>query len=142
MGYKAAVTSTKGKNVDLHFGEAEDFWIFDISDDEEISFSEHRVYKDDERDSNELDRTAPEGCGGSGTGCGKGKEEKIKLIQDCRVVISEKIGYGIAKRLELHGIHHFEVDGDTKTNLEAIVSYLGKLDRHENLRKLSRASEG
>ncbi|WP_026659026.1 NifB/NifX family molybdenum-iron cluster-binding protein [Butyrivibrio sp. AC2005] len=140
MSYKVAVTSSDGKQVDLHFGEADKFLIYTVSDDESITFSETRIYDESKKSDGELHEVTAGNCAGSGTGCRGGNDKKIELIKDCRVVLSGKIGFGIAKRLELNRIRHFEIDGDIEKNLRAITDYLGKQDRHESLRRSKEGS--
>jgi hypothetical protein len=156
MSYKIAVASGDGVNIDLSFGAA---CAFDIYEAEGTTYrlSETRQYvspgeneTDDtgRRDSAAQEKAgcAPESgqcgsCGSSsgckpGGGCGGGGEAsaKVKLISDCRCVICKKIGFPIQKQLEKLAITGFDVDCPVEEALTKITAYLDKIDNHQSLR--------
>ncbi len=88
--YKVAVTSKYNKLVDLHYGHAEEFHIYEISG-SDISFMETR--------------TARKYC--KGPGCDEEEEVKgtvSKIIADCDAVLTMRIGYDAQKRLAEKGL--------------------------------------
>ena len=106
MAYKNATASSDGVNIDVHFGAAQSFLIYEVNDKGEFSFLEKRDY-DEAREGESIDgkpaKTA--GCHGSGSGCGLGgcsggASAKVELISDVRAVIAEKIGFNVQKQLE------------------------------------------
>jgi nitrogen fixation protein NifB len=89
--YKVAVTSKYRKLVDLHYGHAENFHIYEV-DSVNCAFIETRKIK--------------KYCGGP-TDCDDsemGNDAVIKAISDCNAVLTMRIGYNAQKRLLDQGI--------------------------------------
>jgi predicted Fe-Mo cluster-binding NifX family protein len=74
MNSRLAVASTDGKYVDLHFGDADQFFIFEINEGK-AQFKEVR-YKNDVPVQKHKDRWVT----------------SLKIVEDCRTVICNKIG--------------------------------------------------
>lgn len=136
MSYKIAVATSNELYVDLHFGAAKFFSIYEVQDNGEFSFLEKRDY-DESREGESVDgkpaKTA--GCHGSGSGCGQGgcsggASAKVELISDVRAVIAEKIGFNVTKQLEKKAISSFDVDCSVKEALEKITKYFYSVDHH------------
>lgn len=92
--YKVAVTSKYNKLVDMHYGQAEEFHIYEI-DGSDISYLETRQ--------------AIKYC--SGSECDEGENAKssaIKTIKDCDAVLTMRIGYDAKKRLSENGLFAVE----------------------------------
>jgi nitrogen fixation protein NifB len=89
--YKIAVTSKDKTLVDVHFGHAEEFHIFEVSKDG-IRFLESRQTE--------------KYCVGQ-EGCSDSKEKIIDLLSDCNALITKMIGYGPQKKLQEKGIKSF-----------------------------------
>ncbi len=108
MSYRIAIASSDGKNIDLHFARASQFYIYDIKD-AAYEFVELRkcetILKHDE---NEFDKA-------------------ISKLHDCIAVIVSQIGRGALAYLSLKNIRVFEapypIDGVLdKLVKEAILS--------------------
>lgn len=136
MSYKIAVATSNELYVDLHFGAAKFFSIYEVQDNGEFSFLEKRDY-DESREGESIDgkpvKTA--GCHGSGSGCGQGgcsggASAKVELISDVRAVIAEKIGFNVTKQLEKKAISSFDVDCSVQEALEKITKYFYSVDHH------------
>lgn len=105
MSYKIAVASSDGKNVDLALGAAEEFYIYEATDDGKIDFAEIRKTQETE-------------CG---------HIPKLNLIRDCKCLLCKKIGYQAVKQFEKNGITVFDIEYDINGALEKIVSYYKKV---------------
>lgn len=136
MKYKIAIASQNGENIDVSFGGAKEFLIYEVED-------EHYIYLqkrscplepgDDQLPGCEPGSTRG-GCG-SGGGCQHGENSpKIRLIEDCRVVICKKIGFGVCKQLERRSITAFDVQCSINEALDKITAYFAKVDGHQSLR--------
>ncbi|WP_407436906.1 NifB/NifX family molybdenum-iron cluster-binding protein [Treponema sp.] len=137
MSYKIAVATSNELYVDLHFGAAKFFSIYEVQDNGEFSFLEKRDY-DESREGESIDgkpvKTA--GCHGSGSGCEQGgcsggASAKVELISDVRAVIAEKIGFNVTKQLEKKAISSFDVDCSVQEALEKITKYFYSVDNHQ-----------
>jgi nitrogen fixation protein NifB len=88
--YKVAVTSKYKKLVDLHYGHAEEFHIYEVGG-SDIKFIETRK--------------TVKYCGGNE--CDEGEDAKnlvVKTIEDCEAVLTMRIGYDARKRLKDLGL--------------------------------------
>jgi MoaA/NifB/PqqE/SkfB family radical SAM enzyme len=92
---KVAVASSNGVSVDLHFGHAEEFLVYEASGDGAIRFLERR----------KADRY----CSGA-EGCPDGAsrmERVLSTLADCSAVVALRIGDGPRQALERRGIRAF-----------------------------------
>lgn len=122
MSYKIAVATSDGEKIDLHFGAAEYFYIYNV-DEKNISFLEKRSdFKNDKKTS------ADEGeCCGEMSG-------KVEALKDCRVIVASKIGFNAQKMLSKINVSIFDdLDCSVKDALESIAEYFYKVDNHQNL---------
>jgi predicted Fe-Mo cluster-binding NifX family protein len=103
---KIAVASTDGKLVDLHFGDANQFFIFDISFDEN-TFEEIRKKTDIPlEDHTERWRSS------------------IDLIEDCKAVLCSKIGKEPHIELRKMGIKAIKLDCEVKNAIKECSAHL------------------
>jgi predicted Fe-Mo cluster-binding NifX family protein len=143
MAYKIAVASSDGVNVDVHFGAAESFLIFAVSDDGNFTLEEKREYIEESSADDGIKGSCTEksgckaGCGnGNGGGCGAGGgSAKISLIDDVRAVVAAKIGFNVVKQLERKAIASFDVETTVQEALEKITKYFYSVDNHVSLVK-------
>ncbi len=154
MSYKIAIASSDGTNIDLSFGEASAFDIYEV-DGTEYTLTERRKYDFPEnvipgqpKQSEESgiqagcgSSEASGGCGssgncGTGTGCGSagGQFPKVELLRDCRCIVCKKIGFHVVKQLEKLAITSFDIDCSVEEALRKITDYLYKIDNHQSLR--------
>lgn len=112
MSYKLAFASKDGSSVDLHFGLADHFLIFQIDDDgKTVRFLENRH------------TTAA--C--MATCCSKGNEEKAfcevsKQLNDVQAIFVSKIGEGAAQYLEDKGKVVYEAAYPIKPLINKIIT--------------------
>jgi predicted Fe-Mo cluster-binding NifX family protein len=113
--YRIAVASSDGKNIDLHFGHASLFRIYEINEtDLSCLFIEERKLSED-RDAN--------GCAGCG---GHGEQrvgEAAKLFNDCLYLLTARIGPKPYEMLKRSGITALETPFDLKKALPKLNAY-------------------
>ena len=148
MSYLIAVATSDAKVVDLGFGAAKGFHIYEV---EGTEYKEKEYREFTEEDTAEQ---AAEGCGqdGQGSGCGGqtagcggnsgggcggagGASKKVELIADCRSLVCQKIGFQAQKQLEKKAIAGFDVDCSVDEALAKIAAYFDKIDNHISLRR-------
>ena len=106
MIYRVAVASTDGKVVNQHFGRADRFHIFEISDDNTFRHVESRAVK---------------AC------CHNGEHEQdafravLEILYDVQAVIVSKIGAGASGFLEANGLTVYEAPYPIEPLMEKIV---------------------
>ena len=138
MSYLIAIASSDEKNIDLSFGQANGFSIYEV---EGLSFSkkEFRVATEEQSTKEECGTSKKSSCGGGngcgyGGGCGGGEAlPKVALISDCRSLVARKIGFQAQKQLEKSGITSFDIECGVDEALTKISTYFDKVDNHVSL---------
>ncbi|TCL60012.1 putative Fe-Mo cluster-binding NifX family protein [Kineothrix alysoides] len=119
MAYRIAVTSSDGSHVDEHFGQAEDFWVYEVEEETGItSLVERRKIKRSYR--NRMCKEEVSDCGGC---CGRDDgyvSYVAEQLQDCIFLLTGHIGKKPYKTLERKGIASLE----TPYGLEEAVAKL------------------
>ncbi len=150
MGYKIAVATSDGLNIDLHFGAAQQFEIYSV---EGLDFHkiETRAVPVSQEQQFIYVRNVEAGCGngcgsGDGSGCNSGcnsgcgsrngcgggeKSDSVEMLSDCRSVVCKKIGRNILKQFERKAISVFDIELPIKEALSKIVSYYYKIDERK-----------
>ena len=155
MAYNIAFGSSNGINVDLKFGETDNFYIYRV-DGQDLEFLEIRHVNPSDP-SAKAPAPASEasscgtggscgngsGCGGNGHGCGGGTEVlgKVALIEDCRAVVCKKIGFQAQKQFEKKAISVFDIEVSVEDALDKISSYYYKIDNRQSLRQRQPSEE-
>jgi len=103
---KIAVASSNGKIIDLHFGDANRFIIFEIKDGES-KFHEIRE-KTDMKIDNHQERWVA----------------SIDLVEDCKAVICSKIGNEPTIELMKLGIKPIKLDCDVNEAVQSCAEHL------------------
>lgn len=149
MSYKIAVASSDEQTVDLHFGSANIFLIYEVKG-REYALVEHRKIidygnrtdSDNSRDcANRKDCGNSKGCSNEGCGGSETIIKKIESISDCRCIVCKKIGFQVQKQLERKAISSFDVECTIEEALGKIVFYYDRIDKHETLRKFKEVEE-
>ena len=150
MAYYIAVGSSDGENVDLKFGETDQFYIYRV---EEKNIGLHEIRKVENTSGTDTETTScggsgndscgGGGCSGNGHGCGGGEAVagKVALIEDCRCVVCKKVGFQAQKQFERKAISVFDVDVSVKDALDKITSYYFKIDNRQSLRSATATEE-
>lgn len=125
MGIKVAIATSDGLNIDLHFGQAKSFLLYEFKDGK-FELSEKREVPVD--DSAEV---ALRHCGGSGGGCGGGAASgplapAVELLLDCRAVVAAQIGQGMRRQLERNAISVFDIEIPVEDALKKLAAYYAK----------------
>lgn len=135
MSYRIAVASSDGARVDLHFGAASFFSIYEVDDGGHYSLLEQRTVSQPEADGTPA-ACAPAACGSGacgqgGGGCGAaGPSARVELLADVRAVVAAKIGFNVTKQLEKKAISGFDVDCTVQEALTKITKYFYSVDNH------------
>lgn len=87
MSFKIAIASSDGKYIDQHFGQAPDFFIFEIKENQDFEFIEVRKNIPPYDDPNLLENHH------------NALAKSADLISDCEVVLASQIGPGAIKTL-------------------------------------------
>jgi predicted Fe-Mo cluster-binding NifX family protein len=143
MSYKVAIASSDGVNIDVSFGEAESFIIYEV---ENNNFKKIEERKWDNSDIDSANCTESVSCGnsngcGNGNGCGGGGADipKLKIVDDCRCLVCKKIGFKVRKQLEKKAVSAFDIEYPVNEALEKIAFYFDRLDNHKSLRGTAKA---
>lgn len=135
MSYKIAVASSDGVYIDLPFGSADKFIIYEVDENREYLMVEIRKWEDTEAGTETTKKNVA--CGGgcsnvsAGTGCGGANIRKVSLIEDCRSIVCAEVGFKVRKQFAARAISVFDVEGKIQETLEKIIGYYDKIDHHQ-----------
>ena len=119
MGYKVAVATSDGIHIDLHFGQTEEFTIYQVLEDGSYEQMESRQVVI----AQECSKQSASGCGGCGNK--KSKNERVSLIEDCRCVLCARCGIGTETELGKRNISSFVIEQRIDEALPKIIRYYG-----------------
>lgn len=106
--YKIAVASSDGIVVNMHFGRADTFWVYEVDKAGKYELLETR-------------RATPVCMGGNHD------EEKllenIRRFQDCKYILVSRIGMGAANKMEQLGIVPMELPGMIGESIGRLITY-------------------
>lgn len=104
---KIAVASNDGISVNMHFGKANKFYIYEETDDSYI-FVQVRKF--------------PSACNGGGHDPSRIKANLEKL-SDCTYLLVSKIGAGASQTAEGLGIHPYEIPGRIDESIGKLINF-------------------
>ena len=133
MSYKIAVASSDRVTIDVNFGAAREFLIYEVAESGKHAFLEIRKVSEKEKEHS----GCKDGCGGNGCGDFQGSHPGVASITDCRCVICKKTGFHIQKQLEKKAISVFDVEGKIEDTLQKITLYFFWVDHHRTLRGIA-----
>lgn len=142
MSIKVAIASSDGINVDLHFGQAKSFLIYELKG-SKFELTEKREVPVVENESTSPESLSAQdfggcggggfgcgsggGCGGSGGGCGGGATgplaPAVELLLDCRSVVAAQIGQGMRRQFERKAISVFDIELPIEEALAKLAAY-------------------
>ena len=143
MSIKVAIASSDGFNVDLHFGQAKSFLIYELKD-SKFELTEKREVPAGANESTSPEAPSPQdfgggcggagfgcgsggGCGGSGGGCGGGASgplaPAVELLLDCRAVVAAQIGQGMGRQFQRNAISVFDIELPIEEALNKLAAY-------------------
>lgn len=126
MSYKVAVTTSDQQNINLHFGAAEAFYIYELSEGEEAQFTERRDIPQEWLEAYRQEMKS-KGC------CGKNEGyiySIAALLEDCKYLLTEKIGPRPYKAVLAKGISCLEISCPVEEALQKISAYEKRMTRH------------
>lgn len=106
MSYRVAAASTDGKVVNQHFGRAESFHIFELSEEQGYRFVESRKV---------------DACCGSGGHEISALEAAARALSDVQAILAERIGEGASDYLEHRGFAVYEAPFPIEPLLQKIL---------------------
>lgn len=139
MSIKVAIVTSDGLNIDLHFGQASQFEIYELRGDH-FEFLETRDAPKSEAASDDTPAYgggcgsgfgggcgSGGGCGGPGGGCGGGASgplaPAVELLLDCRSVVAAQIGQGMRRQFERNAISVFDIELPIEEALNKLAAY-------------------
>lgn len=143
MSVKVALASSDGLNIDLHFGQAKAFLIYELKD-KKFELTEKREIPAGEDESTSSENPTAlvfgGGCGGGGFGCGSGSgcggsgggcsggasgplAPAVELLLDCRSVVAAQIGRGMRRQFERNAISVFDIELPIEEALNKLAAY-------------------
>ncbi|WP_315111366.1 NifB/NifX family molybdenum-iron cluster-binding protein [Clostridium intestinale] len=141
MGVRIAAGSSDGIVIDQHFGSCNKFYIFELLEDGNFNILDIREGIDNKEDFIETyDEVKALGChGNSSGGCGSGcspKEHnnddlfsKVKLLNDCDMVLINRIGKFAEKLLLKNGISALEAEGNIEEAFSRLFKYYKRIKK-------------
>ena len=138
MSIKVAIASSDGLNVDLHFGQAKSFLIYELKGSKfELTEKRELPPQNDtpvvSTDSTTGGYGCGSGCGGSGFGCGSGGgcgggaggplAPAVELLLDCRAVVAAQIGQGMGRQFQRNAISVFDIELPIEEALNKLAAY-------------------
>lgn len=105
MAFRVAVASSDGKQVNLHFGEAGEFLIYDLENGDYTQLEKRSIIRS--------------------LGHGQAELNSVfTLLKDCDAVIVSKIGPGAARELLKSGLRVFEAPFSIEAVLQKLSNKL------------------
>lgn len=144
MSIKVAIVTSDGLNIDLHFGQAKAFLIYELKDSKFELTEKRELPAGAENSATSLEAPSPQdfggGCGGGGFGCGSGGgcggpgggcgggasgplAPAVELLLDCRAVVAAQIGQGMRRQFERNAISVFDIELPISEALEKLAAY-------------------
>ena len=133
MPYKIAVASSDGENIDMNFGAAHEFFIYEVGEEGEYALLEIREAQKEAGGPS----FCQDGCKGRGCEGSHENQPRVDFITDCRCVICKKIGFHIQKQLEKKAVSAYDVEGKIEDAMEKITWYFHRMDHHQSLRGMA-----
>ncbi len=136
MAIKVAIASSDKTNIDLHFGQASQFEIYELRGNH-FEFLETRKAPKIEPSSEVLSADGPAtGCGGGfgggcgsgcGGGCGSGAggpvSPVVESLLDCRSIVAAQIGQNVRHQFERNAVSVFDIELPIEEALQKLAAY-------------------
>ena len=136
MSIKVAIASSDKINIDLHFGQASQFEIYELRGDH-FEYLETREAPKSEQPSDEGTAASAGfsgGCGGGfgcGSGCGGGcgggaggpASPAVQLLLDCRSIVAAQIGQNVRRQFERNAVSVFDIELPIEEALQKLAAY-------------------
>ena len=136
MSIKVAIASSDKLNIDLHFGQASQFEIYELLGDHFEFLETRKAPKAESTAGEDTASGAGFGCGsgfggGCGSGCGGGcggsaggpVSPVVESLLDCRSVIAAQIGQNMRRQFERNAISVFDIELPIEEALQKLAAY-------------------
>ena len=138
MGLKIAVATSDDLNVDLHFGQAKIFSIYELRGDNFELLEKRAAPVNQNQDAEEQNTGA--GCGSSGGGCGSGSgggccggggalSPAVEKLLDCRAIVAAQLGANVRHQFERNAISCFDIELPVEEALKKLAEYYLKFEK-------------
>ena len=122
MSIKVAIASSDGLNIDLHFGQAKSFLIYELKD-KKFELTEKREVPASANESAVPDATESDFGGGCGGGASGPLAPAVELLLDCRSVVAAQIGQGMGRQFQRNAISVFDIELPIEEALNKLAAY-------------------
>lgn len=156
MSLKVAIASSDGINIDLHFGKASSFYIYELQGKNFVQTEVRDVPVVNSESSGSSAESAGggecgsggfggsdcggfgggcgsgfgAGCGGSGGGCGGGAGgailPRVSKLLDCRAIVAAQIGQNMRRQFERNAVSVFDIELPVEEALNKLAAYYTK----------------
>lgn len=147
MSTKVALVSSDGLKIDLHFGQAKEFFIYELQKDSFVQIERRELAvnsgeaalrqaqgpqgegygpQEDELSGGFACPGGGGGCGGCGGGASGPLAPAVELLLDCRAVVAAQIGQGMRRQLERNAISAFDIEIPVEDALKKLAAYYAK----------------
>ena len=142
MSIKVAIASSDGLNINLHFGQAKSFLIYELQNGSFVQTERRELPATPVVEPVETTSAAGDvsncnpsggfacgsGCGGGGGGCCGGGATgplapAVELLLDCRSVVAAQIGQGMRRQFERNAISVFDIELPIEEALNKLAAY-------------------
>jgi len=136
MSIKVAIASSDKINIDLHFGQARQFEIYELRGDHFEYLETREAPKSDQPSDEGTEASAgfSGGCGGGfgcGSGCGDGcgggaggpASPAVQLLLDCRSIVAAQIGQNVRRQFERNAVSVFDIELPIEEALQKLAAY-------------------
>ena len=137
MSTKVSLVSSDGLKIYLHFGQAKEFFIYELQKDAFVQI-EKRELPVNSGEAALRKAQVPQdeafccpggggGCGGCGGGASGPLAPAVELLLDCQAVIAAQIGQNMRRQFERNAISVFDIELQVSEALEKLAAYYSKL---------------
>ncbi|SET02635.1 NifB/NifX family molybdenum-iron cluster-binding protein [[Clostridium] polysaccharolyticum] len=124
--FRVALASSDGQTIDCHFGNTENFYIYEIDQNEtwkQIAIRENSNLKNDTSSTANQGKTCGGGgCSGPGGKC-HGSLENVSFLSDCSYLLASKVGMKSSKLLYREDIAVLEVTLPIEEAFPKLIAY-------------------
>ena len=142
MSVKVAIASSDGLKIDLHFGQAKEFFIYELQKGVFVQIEKRELPVNPSAVPELVEGQGPHGdevsggfacpgggggCGGCGGGAAGPLSSAVELLLDCQAVIAAQIGQNMRRQFERNAISVFDIELPVTQALEKLAAYYLKL---------------
>ena len=141
MSIKVAIASSDKINIDLHFGQASQFEIYELRGDHFEYLETRDAPKSAQTENDTSTFGGGGGCGsgfggGCGSGCGGGcgggaggpVSPVVQSLLDCRSVVAAQIGQNVRRQFERNAVSVFDIELPIEEALQKLAAYYLKFE--------------